>query len=244
LFCQHRSGFDKNVADLSRSYKNIFLSGEYRQRKIAFFLWLYKSRFLYYIALMQLFNCKCSRGFILLVLLLTATGCKNIFAPALGELSGGNSIYRTEMASPDDLLHNFKYAYIYRDSLMYASLLDSEFVFVFYQPSTESGTGHYDSWMRDTELRTTGRLFRAFSYIDLLWNSVQDSIYFEADESGDIIRSENSAFDEANYADFALSYQLTLGDYYTLVGEAAFRFRKGGDGKWQILRWEDKYNSY
>lgn len=178
------------------------------------------------------------------MLVICGTGCKNIFAPALGELDGGNSIYRMDLASPEDVLHNFQYAYIYRDSLIYAMLLDSEFVFVYYQPGSESGTGHYDSWMRDTELRTTGRMLRAFTYIDLLWQSTQDSIYYEMDEDQSVIRRENAFFASANYADFSLSYQLTLGDYYTLVGDAAFRFRKDTEGKWRILRWEDKYNTY
>lgn len=184
----------------------------------------------------------CFSGLILVILF--CTGCKNIFAPSLGELNGGNSIYRTDLSSPEDVLHNFKYAYIYRDSLMYAMLLDSEFVFVYYQPGSESGTGHYDSWMRDTELRTTGRMLRAFTYIDLLWQSIRDSVYYETGGDETIIRRENGRFESANLADFSLSYQLTLGDYYTLVGDAAFRFRKGADGKWRILRWEDKYNTY
>lgn len=180
---------------------------------------------------------------VLLLMLLCASGCRNIFAPALGNLDGGNSIYRLDLASPADVLHNFRYAYIYRDSLMYAMLLDSEFVFVYYQPSTESGTGHYDSWMRDTELRATGRLLGAFSYIDLIWQSTLDSAYYEM-QGDSVIRRENDRFESANYADISRSYQLTLGDYYTLMGDAAFRFRKDSEGKWRIFRWEDKYNTY
>jgi len=171
------------------------------------------------------------------------SGCRNIFAPAIGELDGGKSIYRLDLASPADVLHNFRYAYIYRDSLMYANLLDSEFVFVYFQPSTESGTGHYDSWMRDTELRATGRLLGAFNYIDLLWQTTLDSAYYTIEDEV-IVREESGWFEEANYADISKSYQLTLGDYYTLIGDASFRFRKDADGKWRILRWEDKFNSY
>ena len=177
-----------------------------------------------------------------LVLILGAS-CRNVFAPELGDLNGGNSIYRIDQASPDDVLHNFKYAYIYRDSLMYANLIDSEFVFVYYQPSDESGTGHYDSWMRSVELKTTGRFLNAFSYIDLIWQTTLDSAFYVMDGE-EILAERDTLFDEANIADIARSYQLTLGDYITLIGDADFRFRKGSDGKWRILRWEDKYNSY
>jgi len=169
--------------------------------------------------------------------------CKNMFAPTLGDLDGGNSIYRMDQESPADVLHNFKYSYIYRDSLMYANLIDSEFVFVYYQPSDESGTGHYDSWMRSVELRTTGRFLNAFNYIDLIWQTTLDSAFYEM-EGEEIISERDTLFESANIADMSKSYQLTLGDYITLIGDASFRFRKGNDGKWRILRWEDKYNSY
>jgi len=181
--------------------------------------------------------------FIVMLMVLLVFGCKNMFAPTLGDLEGGNSIYRLDQATPEDVLHNFKYAYIYRDSLMYANLIDSEFVFVYYQPSDESGTGHYDSWMRSVELRTTGRFLNAFNYIDLIWQTTLDSTFYEMD--GENIFSErDTLYGDANIADISKSYQLTLGDYTTLIGDAAFRFRKGSDGKWRILRWEDKYNSY
>ncbi|MCD6446614.1 MAG: hypothetical protein J7L40_00445 [Candidatus Marinimicrobia bacterium] len=181
----------------------------------------------------------------LLVILMTllVLGCKNMFAPTLGDLDGGNSIYRMDQASPADVLHNFKYSYIYRDSLMYANLIDSEFVFVYYQPSDESGTGHYDSWMRSVELKTTGRFLNAFNYIDLIWQTTLDSTFYEMDGE-DIFSERDTLYEEANIADISKSYQLTLGDYTTLIGDVAFRFRKGSDGKWRILRWEDKYNSY
>jgi len=181
--------------------------------------------------------------FVAILTVLLVFGCKNMFAPTLGDLDGGNSIYRMDQASPADVLHNFKYAYIYRDSLMYANLIDSEFVFVYYQPSDESGTGHYDSWMRSVELKTTGRFLNAFNYIDLIWQTTLDSTFYEM--NGEEVIFENDLwFETANIADISKSYQLTLGDYTTLVGDADFRFRKGADGKWRILRWEDKYNSY
>ena len=181
--------------------------------------------------------------FFMVFALIALSACKNIFAPALGNLEGGNSIYRSEQASPADVLHNFKYAYIYRDSLIYSNLIDSEFVFVYYQPGDGSETGHYDSWMRSVELKTTGRFLSAFDYIDLIWQTTLDSSFYEM-QGEDILSERDSLYDNANYADISKSYQLTLGDYTTLIGDADFRFRKGNDGKWRIIRWEDKYNSY
>jgi hypothetical protein len=178
-----------------------------------------------------------------MMLVFLVFGCKNVFAPALGDLDGGNSIYRLDQASPAEVLHNFKYAYIYRDSLMYANLIDSDFVFVYYQPGSGSETGHYDSWVRSVELRSTGRFLSAFDYIDLIWQTTLDSSYFEVLDD-EVLSERDSIFSSANFADISKSYQLTLGDYTTLIGDASFRFKKGKDGKWRILRWEDKYNSY
>lgn len=178
-----------------------------------------------------------------LIVIINIFSCKNVFAPALGDLDGGNSIYKTDQVSPDEVLHNFKYAYIYRDSLMYSNLIDSDFVFVYYQPGSSSETGHYDSWVRSVELRSTGRFLSAFDYIDLIWQTTLDSSYQEI-INGEVLSERDSLFSTANYADISKSYQLTLGDYTTLIGDASFRFKKGKDNKWRILRWEDKYNSY
>lgn len=168
--------------------------------------------------------------------------CRNIFAPKLGELDGGNSIYRMDMENPADVLHNFRYAYIYRDSLIYSMCLDSEFVFTYYDVNDEAG-GHYDSWLLDTELKTTGRLFRTFSYIDLLWLTTLDSTYMYM-ENDSLLQTEKTYFTSANFAETVNSFQLTIGDYMTVIGTAEFLFRKGKDGKWRLLGWTDKYSSY
>ena len=51
-------------------------------------------------------------------------GCWNPFAPTEGLLEGGSSLTLTEQRSPDEVLQNFRYAYIYRDSLVYSELFD------------------------------------------------------------------------------------------------------------------------
>jgi len=97
-------------------------------------------------------------------------GCWNPFAPTRGELEGAISLTLTEQKSPDEVLQNFRYAYIYRDSLVYSELFDTSFVFLYYDPDV-GGAGGYNYWGRDTELRTTGRLFRAFDHFTLVWNA-------------------------------------------------------------------------
>ena len=89
------------------------------------------------------------------------TACWNPFAPTEGALEGEKILTLTQQRSPEEVLQNFRYAYIYRDSLVYSALFDTGFVFLYYDPEV-GGSGDYNYWDRDTELRTTARLFRAF----------------------------------------------------------------------------------
>ena len=99
---------------------------------------------------------------LLLLANLMLMSCRNPFAPAEGILGGEKILTITQQQSPDEVLQNFRYAYIYRDSLVYSALFDTGFVFLYYDPDV-GGSGDYNYWGRDTELRTTARLFRALN---------------------------------------------------------------------------------
>jgi hypothetical protein len=98
---------------------------------------------------------------------LMSLSCLNPFAPALdkGNLAEG---LITDQSTPDEVLTNFKYAYIFRDSLLYADLLDSAFVFQYFDPD-QGASGIFVSWTRETDLQATGRLLRTFDAINLEW---------------------------------------------------------------------------
>ncbi|MDZ7374380.1 MAG: hypothetical protein ONB23_10475 [candidate division KSB1 bacterium] len=150
--------------------------------------------------------------------------CVNPFAPRLRESPEGDLII-TEQRTPEEALQNFDYAYTFKDSLLYADLLDSAFVFVYYDPNAGPG-GRFESWGRDVDLRTTGRLFRAFDVIDLSWGS---TTYERI---------------EGETAELAKTFRLNLvsetGDFQ-LSGIAVFTLRKcPSDGKWRIVRWKDE----
>ena len=173
-------------------------------------------------------------------LLFLLGACHNIFAPELGDTGKQGMLYHTVMTQPSHVLANFRYAYIYRDSLVYSMLIDSNFVFVYYEPDDEGGGGHYESWPRDVELRVTGGLFRAFRPIDLIWNSTLDSS-FSYMKGDTIMKTEKAWFDSANYAEMVKSFQLNLGDNLVIIGSAIFNFIKNPwDGQWRIVRWRDE----
>jgi len=150
--------------------------------------------------------------------------CVNPFAPKL-EKSDQQGLIITEQKTPDEVLQNFKYAYVFKDSVLYADLLDSSFVFIFFDPEEQS-SGSFMSWGRDVDLTTTGRLFRNFDVIDLIWNSTVYSIL------------------EEDRAEMSKSFHLTLSkdnESISVSGDAIFLFAKNQfDGKWRILQWKDE----
>lgn len=150
--------------------------------------------------------------------------CFNPFAPKL-DRGNNTGLVLTEQLDPEDVLTNFVYAYTFKDSLVYSDLLDSSFVFVYFDP-VAGGSGRFVSWGRDVDLKTTGRLFRNFETITLTWNS---TIYEQ--------RADNSA-------ELSKTFQLNLfGDAgeFSLNGNAIFNMIKSPyDSKWRITRWKDE----
>jgi hypothetical protein len=155
---------------------------------------------------------------------LSDTGCFNPFAPRLTNSLQSTNFIVTQQQSPDELLHNFKMAYTFRDSLLYSDLLDSAFLFIYFDPAVGT-SGRFVSWGKEEDLLTTGRLFRHFQVVDLVWNAV---IY----ESMDGMIGEMSK-----------GFNLTLigeDSDFKLSGRAVFTFRKCSDEKWRITRWKDE----
>lgn len=159
-----------------------------------------------------------------------AWSCLNPFAPALDDGSLAADLI-TEQSTPDEVLTNFKYAYIFKDSLLYANVLDSAFVFQYFDPE-QGSSGIFVSWTRETDLRATGRLLRTFDTISLEWlNTVRPDTV--RDGQGNI---ENISLSK--------SFQLDLvsGAFrFSVSGFADFVFRQSkSDGKWRIVLWVDK----
>ncbi|MBN1781827.1 hypothetical protein JW948_11920 [bacterium] len=151
------------------------------------------------------------------------TGCVNPFAPELTQSIESADLIVTQQLSPDEVLQNFKVSYIFRDSLLYSNLLDTAFVFYYYDPGAVT-SGTYVSWNRETDLRITGRLFRHFQVIDLVWHS---TIYEDIGE---------------NEGKIGKQYDLTVvseNQDYHATGKALFTFKKCWDSTWRITQWKD-----
>ncbi len=173
-----------------------------------------------------------------LLILSWLTGCWNPFAPAEGDIAGSQSVTLTNQATPADVLKNMRYAYIYRDSLIYSQLIDTGFVFLYYDPDV-GGSGDYTFWGRDTELRTTGRLLKAYSHFNLLWNATLFEEYrFQGNRLDSLAVADQIA--QADEARFIKTFALDIGTEIHVTGNAVFSFRKGADAIWRIIRWQDE----
>jgi len=150
--------------------------------------------------------------------------CFNPFAPKVEESLNLDQLL-TEQKTPEEVLVNFKYAYTFKDSSLYADVLDSTFVFIYFDPNYGS-SGWFVSWERDEDLLATGRLFRNFNVIDLVWNSTIYSI------------------EEEEFAELSKSFNLNLinnEESISISGNAIFSFTKSKkDSKWRIMRWKDE----
>jgi hypothetical protein len=154
---------------------------------------------------------------------LMGTACWNPFAPKLTQSLESSTLVVTGQQSPAEVLQNFKVAYTFRDSLLYSDLMDTAFQFVYFNADEET-SGRFESWGRDVDLRITGRMFRHFQVLDLVWKATL--FEFRNDTTGEM----SKGFD----------LTLVAEDFdYKLSGKAVFSFRKCLDNKWRIIRWKD-----
>ena len=150
--------------------------------------------------------------------------CFNPFAPELDSVPDLTNVI-TEQQTPDEVLQNFKYAYTFKDSLLYSDVIESSFVFEYFEPNLEP-SGAFVTWGRDVDLRSTGRLFRTFDTIDLKWLNT----LFEEEDGNDTKMFKRFTLN-------LLSSDLN----FILTGTAVFTFRKNeDDNKWRIVRWKDE----
>lgn len=159
---------------------------------------------------------------LLLLAILFFLSCRNPFAPSLADENTPHSRLITQQRTPEEVLDNFRYAYTFKDSLVYSEILDSTFIFksVDYNEYPPQPI----EWGRDIELRTTGRMFRYFSTLDVVFNSI-----IPLDTT--IISPE-----------YKITFTLTLDGGRSippLNGEVLFQFILRGK-KYYISLWEDQ----
>lgn len=168
----------------------------------------------------------------LMTAILLVNGCENLFAPGLTNQAPNTNQFLTEQKTAEEVLVNLSYAYNFKDSLVYADLLDSSFKFIFTDFTKDPVL--QDNWGRDVDIKTTMGLFRHFETVNLVWDgTIEDR--FENEE-----KTEKTIWK---------SFKLTLDsgiELSTVSGEAIFSFKKflinppDTASVWRITKWIDR----
>lgn len=162
---------------------------------------------------------------ILLILFLVIEGCTNPFAPKFDETSGDESSTISDLKTVEGVFQNFKYAYAFKDTLIYGEFIAPEFVFTY----RDYESGFDVSWGRDDEMKTTYGLFHNSQRLELIWNN--------------IVLSSSDSVNATIVRSFNLTITFNPTDIERVDGRVNLTLRKNqSTEKWQIVRWLDESN--
>ncbi len=155
--------------------------------------------------------------------LVVAVGC-NPFAPALEEGDPFGD-FLGDPTTVEGFFTNFRNAYELRDISLYEPLLDSSFVFIYYDFDAQVER----EWGFAQDLESTRRLFDNSSLIRLQWNQIISRDEFERDLNERIVRS------------FNLTISLETGEVFRGDGNVNFTIvRPDTSASWKLVRWRDE----
>lgn len=161
---------------------------------------------------------------IIIILVFISSACTNPFAPKLANKDEKGSILG-DQKTIDGIFENFRYAYTFKDTVVYGNLLSDDFRFIF----KNYDKGIDESWSRTEEMMTTSRLFMATKSIDLTWNDVTTSV-------GDSVLMDISRA-------FNLTIVFSTTDVVNLFGRVNMRIKRNNtDEIWKIVQWRDESN--
>lgn len=157
-------------------------------------------------------------------MLFFVTSCNNPFAPALN--SGTNNHgFLGDQTTVDGIFQNWKYAYQFKDSVVYGNLLEDNFIFTY----KNNDKGIDQSWNREQEMLTTYRLFTAAQNMDLVWNE-------------SVISYGDTTFREISRG-FSLRVVFSPSDIIQIQGRATIELtRLNTFSIWKIKSWRDESN--
>ena len=128
----------------------------------------------------------------------------------------------SDQKNVEGVFQNFKYAYTFKDTLIYGQILNKDFAFSY----RDYDLGADFSWGRDEEMKVTYGLFQNTQRLDLVWNN----IVAISGDSTRIIRS------------FNLSITFNPTEIIFVDGRVNLELIKDEKQRWQILRWQDESN--
>ena len=157
-------------------------------------------------------------------ILLILSACTNPFAPKLNDKDFNQSLLG-DQKTVEGFFKNFKYAYQFKDTLVFGKLLADDFTFIF----RDYNLGIDKTWGRSEEMVSTWGLFQGTNSADLNWNeavqTIGDSLVL------DISRS------------FSLNIEFNPSDIVRIHGRANLRLkRNSAEDEWKMSIWRDESN--
>ncbi|RPI67452.1 MAG: hypothetical protein EHM43_08070 [Ignavibacteriae bacterium] len=157
---------------------------------------------------------------------LTLAGCVNPFAPALADEAPDSPILG-DQRTVEGVFQNFRFAYVFRDTLTYGRLLDRSFTFTYRNVDKNLDM----TWGRDEDMLATNGLFMAAQQLDLVWNEVVVA------EGDDLAQSISRGFN--------LTITFSPTNVIRAQGRVSLRIeRPSTESVWKIVRWRDESNYF
>lgn len=148
----------------------------------------------------------------------------NPFAPSLEE----GDPFADLLGDPstiDGFFTNFRNAYELRDLSVYEPLIDSTFIFIYYDFDAQVER----EWGFAQELESTRRLFENASLINLRWNQIISQTFFDDGLSARVVRP------------FNLTIALEGGEAFRGDGNVNFLLsREDTTAAWKLMQWRDE----
>ncbi len=149
--------------------------------------------------------------------------CTNPFAPGIRERDNLSDILG-DQTTIDGVFNNFKYAYVFKDTLVYGKLLANDFTFVYKNPESPDLN---KSWGRSEDMISTNNLFKGTQNLNLIWDDVLVAV-------GDTTSQDISR-------GFTLSVTFSEQDKVYLYGKVIFRLERSDENEvWKIKKWIDE----
>jgi hypothetical protein len=157
-----------------------------------------------------------------ITVLLLIGGCINPFAP------GRDNSPATSACDPhtvEGVFQCFTASYSYRDTLIYGSLIDGNFIFRYPDYNAQIEV----TWGRDEEMRSTYGLFQNAQRLDLIWNAISSM--------------STDSMTVTLVRGFNLTIMFNPGDIERIDGAAHLTLRRNSPtDAWKIVEWRDESN--
>jgi len=157
---------------------------------------------------------------------LVGSSCTNPFAPSLATDGQAGEVLG-DQRTVAGLFQNFRYAYVFKDTLTYGRLLDRTFSFVY----RNYDKGIDVTWGRDEDMLATHGLFNAAQQLDLVWN--------------DVVITEGDSLAQTISRGFNLTITFNPSDVIRAQGRVNLKIERPTiNDVWKIVRWRDESNYF